>query len=54
MNPPRVDEYGDELDPDDDDDQADATMADEDPYRDVKLERASKHLGPVGAHSGED
>ena len=45
MNPPHVDEYGDELDPNDGDDQEDAIMAEENPYQDVKLERALKHLG---------
>lgn len=38
QNPKRYDEYGDELDDDDEDERADAEAAEENPYNEVRLE----------------
>ena len=40
-NPPRTNEYGDELEDSDEDPEADADAEDENPYADVKLEGKS-------------
>lgn len=41
QNPKRYDFYGDELDEEDEDEEADAAMVDNNPYGEVKLERMS-------------
>ena len=38
-NPKRYDQYGDELEEDDEDEQADAAAAEDNPYSEIKIER---------------
>jgi hypothetical protein len=44
QNPVRYDSEGDELDEDDEDSEADAAVAEENPFSEIALERASQFL----------